>query len=128
MLYMLKNSLIILFILFIGVNQSEAQTTNSLAWDYSVLPAEVMTYTQTILVDNTLIVTSPSCIQKQGSTTETTCQVVIPTLASGNHTISITAAKGGNTAETRVTGLNPNNAPRNPTNIRLNLTININIP
>jgi len=126
---MKKITFVLAVVLIIGLSNSiKAQTTQSLLWDYNaVAPSEVSTYTQTITVDGTLMKTVPSCVAGNVAT-DTTCTLVIPTLTSGSHTISILAAKNGMTSELRVSGLDPNNAPRSPSNVHISIVINVNIP
>ena len=105
-----------------------AQTTNTLAWDYDAPPAEVATYTQTVVVDGTTVAGLPSCIARQGNPQHTTCQIAIPALAPGAHTISVTAARAGQTAEPRLTGLDPLDGPRSPQGPRVTVTVTITVP
>lgn len=105
-----------------------AQTTNTLAWDYTVATTEVATYAQTVAVDGTVVSGTPTCAAKVGAPTQTTCQLAIPALSTGTHTLSVTAARGGVTAETRITGINPATAPQNPGNPRITVTVTVTIP
>jgi len=70
----------------------------------------------------------PSCAAKVGDATSTTCQLAIPALTAGTHTISVLANVNGQTAETRVTGFNPTNAPKNPTNERITVVVTVTLP
>lgn len=109
--------------------EAQTATTSALVWDYgAALPAEVATYTQTLTIDGVAVAGLPSCAAKTGSVTDTTCSMPIPALATGSHVISILAAKGGMTAELRVTGLNPANAPKASTGVRVVVTTTITVP
>jgi len=105
-----------------------AQTTNTFAWEYTVAPGEVATYTQIAAVDGTPVTGVPTCGPKAGNAAHTACSVPIPALSSGSHTLSVAAARGGMVAETRVTGVDPNNAPVNATAPRVVITVTVTIP
>ena len=111
------------FLLFSSVSQAQAVST--LAWDYTALPAEVALYTQIVKVDGAIITAAPTCVAL--GTTSTTCSVTIPTLAAGSHSLSIEATKGGISAQTIMTGVNPTNGPKSAANPRyiINITINV---
>lgn len=106
----------------------QAQTMNLLLWDYDVVPTEVATYTQTIAVDGTAQSGTPTCAVHATNPQRTTCQLTIPALATGTHVISITAARAGMTAETRIAGVNPANGPRNALSPRVQVTVVVSIP
>ncbi len=125
---MLTRIVIAVTLLFTFAAASQAQTTNTLAWDYDVAPTEVATYTQTVAVDGANQTGTPTCAAQAGNAQRTTCQMTIPALAAGTHTIGVIAARNGMTAETRVTGLNPANGPRSPSSPRLTVTVVVTIP
>ena len=107
----------------------DAQTkTVALAWDYPATPAVVSTFTQSVLFDGAAVTTPPTCAAKTGSTTDTTCAIVIPAPAVGPHTLTVSASLNGNTATTTITGVDPNKAPPNAANARLTITVTIAIP
>jgi len=107
----------------------QAQTkTVALAWDYPATPAVVQTFAQSVLFDGAAVTTPPTCAAKPGSTTDTTCAIVIPAPAVGPHTLTVSASLGGNTATTTITGVDPNKAPPNAANARLTITVTIAIP
>lgn len=105
-----------------------AQTTTSLAWDYDVPPSDVATYTQLVAIDGALVPGTPTCGPRAGTTTQTTCQVPIPPLASGAHVVSVTAQRNGMTAETRLSGVNPTTGPHNPSSPRVTVTVTVTVP
>jgi len=108
---------------------SFAQTTHTFKWEYiGANPTEVATYTQVVMVDTTTIATPPICILKLGTTTDTSCQVSIPALTQGTHTLSVTATRNGLSAEGRLTGVDPTNFPDTPSSLRISITVIVNIP
>lgn len=118
-----------LFAFLIIAAPLEAQSANVLQWDYAAaLPAEVATYTQTVTIDGVIVAPPITCVVRTGIATDTTCAVTIPVLATGSHVISVLAAKGGMTAELRVTGLNPANAPKSASGARIVVTVTVTIP
>lgn len=104
---------------------SYAQPTVTLAWEFDKVPTEVATYQQSVLIDGTAVVATPTCVAL--GTTRTSCSVPAPQLATGTHTVSIAAARNGITATTVITGIGAAGAPSNPTNPKLNIVITINI-
>ena len=122
----MKARLLIIALLVSFANAATAQTTQTLAYDFNDVPSVVAKYAQTITVDGTLVKTPPTCVAL--GTTSTTCSVQIPTLASGSHTVSVLAVSGGMSAETRIVGLDPNNAPKNAVNVRIGIVVTINVP
>ena len=121
----MKKFLFVVAILLFG-STAYAQT-NTFAWDYvGALPAEVATYIQSVTVDNTAVTTAPTCIAK--GTTDTTCSVPITPLATGSHTVSVSASKSGITAQTTITGLNLANGPKSASNPQIKIVVTINIP
>lgn len=105
-----------------------AQTTSVLVWDYDAPQADVATYTQAVAIDGAAQTGAPACTAHASNPQQTTCRLTITALAAGPHTISVTASRGGMTAETRVTGVNPANIPRNALNPRVNVTVVVTIP
>lgn len=119
----------LLMLLIAAPLHAQAATTMTLIYDYGqALPAEVATYTQTLTIDGVAVAGLPNCAAKSGSATDTTCSIPIPPLATGSHVISILAAKGGSSSELRVTGLNPSNAPKSATGVRVVVTTTITVP
>lgn len=117
----MKKILGILAILLLS-SEAGAQTV-SLAWDYDKVPTEVATYTQEVKIDNTVLTTAPVCVAK--GTTATTCSVSAPSLATGSHTVSISATRASVTATTVITGIGGTNAPSNPSNHKVVITVTI---
>lgn len=105
-----------------------AQTTNVLLWDYDTTPAEVATYAQAVTIDGTAASGTPTCAVSGTNPQRTTCQLTIPALATGSHVINIAATRGGMTAETRITGVNPANGPRNALSPRVQVTVVVTVP
>lgn len=105
-----------------------AQATNTVRWEYiGATPTVVATYTQTLEVDNSNVtIPSGSCIEKL--TTDTSCSVVIPALAAGNHILRVAATLNGLTSESILTGVNPANFPKVPGNLNIKITITITVP
>jgi hypothetical protein len=103
-----------------------AQTTMTLQYDIlGATPAVVSTYTQNITVDG-VAAPAPACVAK--GTTDTTCNVTIPALSSGTHTVTVSETLNAMTAALTVTGVDPNKAPKSATNTRIVQTTTIVIP
>ncbi len=119
--------LIPLLVLVFPGQVAKAQTTAALRWDYgpNETVANVATYTQFIQVDSTVITAVPTCVQNG---TVVTCSVPISPLSSGSHTLIVQASRNGISARTTITGLNPNDAPKNPSNPGYQINVTINIP
>jgi hypothetical protein len=116
---------IAMFLACVGLT---AQAATTAAYDVlGATPAVVATYQQVITVDGVLQTATPVCGPK--GTTDTTCSIVLNTpLGSGTHVISVAETLNNQTAELRITGLNPNNAPKSATNVRIISTTTIVIP
>lgn len=111
--------------LFIIPSTVSAQTTNVLEWTYTnTTLTEVQTYTQSVTVNGVAVTTAPTCVT-QGSSV--TCTVTIPALTTGTNSVFISATRGGMTAETRITGIDPNTAPKNANSPKAKIVITINI-
>lgn len=120
-----KKLLILLPLLLLFPTSSFAQSTNTLEWTYSNSTlTEVQGYTQSVTINGTAVTTPPTCVT-QGSSV--VCTVTIPALASGSNTVAVSATRGGMTAETRITGIDPNTAPKNPNSPKAKIVITINI-
>jgi hypothetical protein len=118
-----KIFLLVLLVLSLLTNRLEAQTVVTLAWDYDKVPTEVSTYVQAISIDGIVQTSVPTCIAK--GLVGTTCSIPAPLLATGSHTVSISATKGSVTAQTIINGLGGASAPSNPTNHKVVITITI---
>ena len=107
-----------------------AQATNTVRWEYiGATPTVVATYTQTLEVDNVNVtIPSGACVAKLGTTTDTSCSVVIPALTAGSHTLRVAATLNGLTSEAILTGVNPTNFPKVPGNLNIKITITITVP
>lgn len=108
-----------------------AQTTaTTIAWDYDVPTTEVATYVQSVTLDNVVLPGPPVCVAKIGAPTQTTCTIPTPApLAPGStHTISVTGAKNGITAQTTITGLSTATMPHNASAPRVTVTITVTVP
>ncbi len=69
-----------------------------------------------------------ACVAGTGPTVLTTCTVTIPSLAAGAHVVTITASKGGITATSTLSGLNPTTGAHNAKNVRITLTVTVTVP
>lgn len=125
---MTRRALLVILVVAGLARPAAAQSTAVLAWDYDAPTTEVATYTQTATIDGTPIPGTPTCAAKVGAATQTTCQLPIPTPAAGSHTVSVTAARNGITAETRLAGLNLANGPRNAVAPRVTVTVTVTVP
>lgn len=120
-----QKTLVLFFTLLTIPTLVSAQTTATLEWSYpNVTLTEVQAYAQTVTVNGTTVTAVPTCVA-QG--TSVVCTVSIPAPTSGSNTVSVSATRGGITAETRITGLDINNAPKNPNNPKAKIVITINI-
>lgn len=113
--------------LLAGAGAAEAQATVTFAWDYRAAPADVATYTQIVTVDGALVTAPITCGPRVGAPTETTCSVPIAALAPGAHTLSVTAQRGGASAESRFVGIDPSTGPKNAENPRVTVTVTITV-
>lgn len=109
------------FILTSGV---EAQQS-TLAWDYLATNlADVSSYIQTVNVNGTNVTTAPTCVPAGPNVS---CTVPVTLTPTGSNTISVTASRGGISKETRITGINLQNASGQPSNPRLTVTVTITV-
>lgn len=107
---------------------AQAQQTAAIGWEYPVALATVNTYTQSVRVDTTTITATPTCVAT--TPTLTSCTVPTAPLATGTHTLSVTASLNGITAQTTLSGVNPSStttAPQNPANIKYQINVVINV-
>jgi hypothetical protein len=126
---MLSILFLMLVLLVLGMAQAHAQTqTNTIGWEYDVPTTEVATYQQQLSIDGIPATGAIQCVATVANALRTACQLVVPALAAGQHTLSIAATRGGVTAETRISGLDLATAPRNPVNPRVTVTVTVNIP
>jgi len=108
------------------VNVSFAQVTNTkIEWDYlATTIAEVQGIGQSITVDN-IPVPGISCA---ATGPNVTCSVTVtPALTAGIHTLKLDATRNGITKTTAISGLNPASAPKDPSNFRYSIQINITV-
>ena len=110
-------------LLFLSSNL-QAQTA-TLAWEYDKLPSEVSQYVQSITIDGTVQTAVPTCAAL--GTTRTACSIPAPSLATGTHSVSISATRGGITATTNITGIGGTGAPSNPSNPKVVITITVSV-
>lgn len=116
----------VLVALALAPASASAQAATTLLWDIpGAVPGVVSTYTHTVVVNSVTVSAAPVCVAK--GTTDTTCSVPIPALVNSSNTISVTEAAGGQTATMTITGLNPNNGPKQPANGRVSVTVTVNI-
>lgn len=112
-------------ILTISVVGLSAQTTASLQYDYDRGLTEVQSYAQVIRVDNVIITGVPVC--STVTATKTTCAVNVPALATGTHTVAISASKDGLTTTTTIQGIGGANNPGNAYNPKLTVTVTVTV-
>jgi len=111
-------------VLAVAAADLQAQTVPSLEYDYTRPLAEVQGYTQVVQVNGTTVAGGPTCTAV--NPTLTRCTIALPTLpATGTNTVSISTTAGGQTVETRLTGVSLANLPANATNPKLKVTITI---
>lgn len=108
-----------------------AQTpTSTIQWKYLLETAlEVNTnYVQVVTVDATTVTTAtlkPTCVQ---AAADVVCSIVVPSLATGAHNISVSATKNNVTAMTSINNLTLGAAPKNATDFRYQINITVNVP
>jgi len=117
---------LILVLLTVGVARAQSATT-SVAWFYANEVASVVntSYVQVVKVDGVVITTptlKPTCVQ---AGLDVNCTIPIGTLASGPHNLTVSATMNNVTAETNILNLNLGTAPKNPTNFRYQIVINV---
>jgi len=127
----MKRTLFAFLFTLVATVVASAQTPAwKMEWDYlGTLPADVQTYTNhNAYVDGVLQKAPITCALKAGSTTDTTCSVVLNTApANGTHTLRVTATKNAITSDLGVSGLDPANGPKTGGSIRLTVSVNVTI-
>lgn len=121
-----NRKLVIAFLLLLAPSVANAQTTAQLQWDYlGKTPSEIATHTQAVLIDGVANTAAINCVAK--GTTDTTCTQQANSLATGTHTVAISASKGGLTTTTTIQGISATNNPPAASNPKVNINITINI-
>lgn len=111
---------------------AKAQTPqHTIAWNYANETAATVNsfYNQTVVVNGTTITTAtvrPTCVQ---AGLNVNCTIAVGTLAPDTgHTVSVSATRDNVTATTNITNLRFGSAPKNPTDFRYQIQINVNLP
>lgn len=103
-----------------------AQTPEvKLQWEYDKALTDVQAYAQAVTVDGTAITTAPTCTS--AGSAKTVCSVVANQLATGTHTVAISATANGVTAETKIVGISASNAPQNAKNPKITITVTVSV-
>lgn len=102
-----------------------AQNTSQIGWRYTATTlAEVNGYNQVLSIDGTTSSAPIVCVQ---SGVDVTCNVNVSMLSSGvNHTLKLDATFNGVSKSTTISGLNPNNAPKDPIGFKYTINVTIN--
>jgi hypothetical protein len=114
------------FVLAWWTSPLAGQTTTTLQWDFlGATPAVVLTWQQTVTIDSVPQTGAITCAPRVGSPADTSCAIPIAPLAPGPHTISILASANGQTAEVRITGVDPAKLPKSATSPRVTVLVTI---
>lgn len=98
-------------------------------WDYiGTTPAVVKTWAQTLTIDGTPTAASIGCAVHPSRPADVTCSVLVPALAAGPHTVTVSATAGGHTATSTITGVDLAKVPQTAGSPRINVTLSVTFP